>query len=120
MLLQIALTLRCDTTRVCGLQSGCREYDDTYNTNHLLMFQWNPTHDDQINTPWMAVNPPAVYSNLDKPSIEDLPLDRYQNIKFYSLLASGPRKPSHNKHAIEYDKVLKAANNTPGTLADTQ
>ena len=121
MLLQIALTLRCDTTRVCGLQSGCREYDDVYNTNHLLTFQWNPTHDQEVNTPWLCTNPPDKYADLDEEGVHKLPLDRYQNIKFHALLATGPKRPSNHKHVAEYKSLLEKSRKVKGgTLEDEQ
>ena len=42
ILLQIALTLRCDTTRMVGLQTGNRDFDESYGDNHVLFFQFKP------------------------------------------------------------------------------
>ena len=64
ILLQIALTLRCDTTRVLGLQHGTRSFDSGYEANHILCFQYNPVIWKQGNTPWVAIDPPGTAADI--------------------------------------------------------
>ena len=65
--LMISLTLRCDTTRVLGLQSETRLFDGEYNANHLLYFHYNSVYfNDMKSSPWVAVDPPGPVRELNK------------------------------------------------------
>ena len=90
-----------------GLQTGNRDFDESYGDNHVLYFQFNPLMWNKTGSPWLGLDPPDNVRSLDRDGVQRLPLDRYLNIKFHCLLAIGPTKPNTKHGEKTYTAALK-------------